>query len=130
MSNVFLDKNSILNADDLKRETVPCPEWGGDVIIQELGAIDRDRLWPALLNDEGKNDPVNLAGKVLVRCIVDETGARIFGDDDAESLGKKSPVVINRLFKVAERLTVLDTTDAAIKNLEPGLNESSPSDSV
>lgn len=125
-----LDKNSILAANDLKRETVPCPEWGGDVIIQEIGAIARDRLWPALLDANGKNDPINVAGKVLVRCIVDDAGERIFTDEDAELLGKRSPAVINRLFRVAEKLIVLHTDAAAIKNSEPGLNDSLPSDSV
>lgn len=127
---MVLDKNSILNANDLKREIVPCPEWGGDVIIQEIGAIDRDRLWPCLLDAEGKNDPVNVSGKVLVRCIVGEDGARLFTDDDAEALGKRSPAVINRLFKVAEKLIVLNVDETAVKNSVPGLRESSPSDSV
>jgi hypothetical protein len=127
---MFLDKNSILNASDLKSETVPCPEWGGDVIIREISAIDRDRLWPALVDGEGKNDPINLASKVLVRCIVDESGSRIFADGEAEALGKKCTGVINRLFKVAERLNTLTVQDAAIKNSAPGQNDSLPSDSV
>lgn len=125
-----LDRNSILNANDLKRETVACPEWGGDVIIQEIGAIDRDRLWPVLVDETGKNDPINVAGKVLVRCIVDEAGERLFTNEDAEELGKRSPTVINRLFAVAERLIVLRADPAAVKNSEPGLSESLPSDSV
>ena len=127
---MLLDKNSILTATDLKREKVPCPEWGGDVIIQELGAIDRDRLWPALLDAEGKNDPVNIAGKVLVRCIVNEDGERLFSDDEADALGKKSTIVVNRLFKIAERLNTLAMQDEAVKNSAPGLKESLPSASV
>jgi len=127
---MVLDKNSILNANDLKRETVPCPEWGGDVIIQELGAIDRDRLWPCLLDADGKNDPVNVSGKVLVRCIVGEDGERLFADTDAETLGKRSPKVLDRLFKVAEKLIVLKVDEAAIKNSVPGPNGSLPSDYV
>ncbi|NTV50938.1 MAG: hypothetical protein HGA20_15020 [Geobacteraceae bacterium] len=127
---MLLDKNSILSAKDLKRETVPCPEWGGDIIIQEISALDRDRLWPALVDGEGKNDPINLASKVLVRCIVAEDGTRIFCDAEADDLGKKSSEVINRLFKVAERLNTLTVQDAAIKNSAPGQNDSLPSASV
>lgn len=124
---MVLDKDSILNANDLKREIIPCPEWGGDVIIQELGAIDRDRLWPCLLDADGKNDPVNVSGKVLVRCIVNESGERLFSDEDAVALGKRSPKVLDRLFKVAEKLIVLKVDDAAVKNSEPDPSESLPS---
>lgn len=127
---MLLDKNSILSAVDLKRETVPCPEWGGDVIISELSAIDRDRFWPAILTSDGKHDPINVTGKLLVRCIVDSDGNRIFSDTDAEDLGKKAPDIITRLFKVAERINKLTGDDDAVKNSAPGPNESLLLDSV
>jgi hypothetical protein len=36
-----------------------------------------------------------------VRCLVNENGTRIFADQDAAALGKKSSAVINRLWEVA-----------------------------
>lgn len=108
----ILDKNSILTADDLKRETVPVPEWGpsAEVIIQEMSALDRDRLWKDLRADGEDGDKIsmeNLAAKVLVRCIVNQDGARIFVDEEAEPLGRKSQDALARLFDVAKRLNKL-----------------------
>lgn len=126
----MLDKTSILNALDLKREVVPCPEWGGDVTIQEMNALDRDRLRQEIFTQEGEIDTVNQAAKVLVRCIVGADGGRLFSDSDATSLGQKSAVVIQRLFAVAQKLNKIAVDDDEIKNSAPGLNESLPSDSV
>jgi hypothetical protein len=126
----ILSKNNILTAADLKRETVPCPEWGGDVIVQEISALDRDRLWKTLIDVDGNQDPINTASKVLVRCLVDEEGSRLFCDEEAETLGKRSTTVINRLFAVAQRLNKIVAEEYDIKNSAPGLNDSLPSDSV
>ena len=109
---MLLDKNSILTAVDLKRETVPVPEWGKDaeVIIQEMSALDRDRLWKDLRINGEDGDKIsmeNLAAKVLVRCIVNQDGARLFVDEDAEPLGRKSQEALGRLFDVAKRLNKL-----------------------
>lgn len=112
---MILDKNSILTAVDLKRETVPVPEWGKDaeVIVQEMSALDRDRLWKDLRvkGGDGETDDKismeNLAAKVLVRCIVNQDGARLFVDEEAEPLGRKSQDALARLFEVAKRLNKL-----------------------
>ena len=109
---MILDKNAILTAVDLKRETVPVPEWGKDaqVIVQEMSALDRDRLWKDLRINGEDGDKIsmeNLAAKVLVRCIVNQDGARLFVDEDAEPLGRKSQDALARLFEVAKRLNKL-----------------------
>jgi len=104
----LLDKMGILNAPDLKRETVPVPEWseGATVIVQEMTALDRDRLrreQTAL--PEG--NPLNLAARVLVRCLITADGSRLFVDEEAEALGRKSTIVLDRLFGVACRLNTI-----------------------
>lgn len=112
---MLLDKNSILTAVDLKRETVPVPEWGKDaeVIVQEMSALDRDRLWKDLRvkgaegEESDKLSTENLAAKVLVRCIVNQDGARLFVDEEAEPLGRKSQAALARIFEVAKRLNGL-----------------------
>src|SRR6185369_7730075 len=110
---------SILNAPDLKRERVPVPEWGegAEVILQEMSALDRDRLRSELYSVEG--DPVNVAAKVLVRCIVDETGARVFCDEESEALGRKSTAVIQRLFAITRSLNeVLQTAEESEEGIK------------
>ena len=39
---MVLSKEQILQADDLKTETVEVPEWGGDVLLRELRGRERD----------------------------------------------------------------------------------------
>jgi hypothetical protein len=131
----ILDKMSILRAPDLKKETVYVPEWGkgAEVIVQEMSALDRDLLQAEIgvvefvdgpEGEDGK--PVrkikntaaltNYAARVLVRCIVCEDGGRMFCDEEAEALGKKSVAAINRLFAVAQRLNGGTDSKAVIKN--------------
>ena len=126
----MLDKSTILAALDLKKQTVPVSEWGGDVIVQEMTALDRDRLVSETRAGE-TTDTVNYAAKVLVRCLANEDGSRMFDDNEAETLGRKSPTVIAKLFAVASKLNGTDTTiENQSKNSEPGLTESSSSASA
>jgi hypothetical protein len=106
---------SILALPDLKKELVSVPEWGMDVWVQEINALERDRLRMEMF-PEGEFDPVNNTGKILVRCIVDEQGNRIFSDAQAADLGKKSLAALNRLLTVAKRLNLLEAQDG--DNLE------------
>jgi hypothetical protein len=116
---MILDKNAILQAPDLKKETVSVPEWGenAEVIVQEMTALDRDRLRNDLYDDKGEYDSVNQAAKILVRCIVSPDGSRLFSDSDAEALGKKSLSAIQRLFAIAQKLNAVQPiTEEEVKN--------------
>lgn len=115
----IIDKATILSAQDLKRETVKVPEWGAqaEVIVQEMSALERDRFYLSTRKEDGTHDPVNFAAKLLVRCLVNQEGARLFVDEEAEPLGRKSKAAINRLFEVALRLNGMgeEKGDAAKK---------------
>lgn len=52
---MFLSGAQILAARDRKTVTVPCPEWGGDVLIGSMGALDRARITDWF---EGMPEPV------------------------------------------------------------------------
>jgi len=104
----LLNKMAILDAPDLKRETVAVPEWGdgAEVIVQEMTALDRDKLRQEQLAVADGN-PLNLAARVLVRCLIAPDGSRLFVDEEAEALGRKSTAVLDRLFDVARRLNTI-----------------------
>ncbi len=53
---------------------------------------------------------------LVAMCACDETGKRIFTDNQAANLGNKSAVALNRVFEVAQRINRL--TDDDIKELE------------
>src|SRR5437879_418428 len=99
----------------LKRETVAVPEWGGEVLVQELTAADRDAFEASCVIKKGKSidtNLVNLRAKLVARSIIDATtGERVFADTDAEQLGQLSAAAVNRLFEVAQRLSGLSDQD-------------------
>ncbi len=48
---------SVLNsqmADDLPRETVSVPEWGGEVLVRTMSGTDRDAFEASLLEKDGR----------------------------------------------------------------------------
>jgi hypothetical protein len=128
----FLSRAAILAATDLPRETVSVPEWGGDVLVQGLTAKERDDFEISLSTGKGKsqeNNFRNLRARLVARAVVDESGARLFGDMDIAALGGKSAVVLQRLFEAAQRLSGFTTADVAelTGNSEDGQSEGSPS---
>lgn len=104
-----LSKDQILAAEDLHTEVVPVPEWGGDVIVSEMSAADSERWLMEAYDEEGK--PVrreNPTIKLAARCIVDESGARVFSEEDVSALAEKSSKAIGRVFRAAVRLNGLN----------------------
>ena len=110
----LLSREAILQVQDLPTERIPVPEWGGEVIVRGLTAAERDQFEQSIVETRGKDTRVNLRNiraKLVVLCCVDEQGNRIFRDEDAEVLGRKSAVALNRVFEVAQRLSGLRPED-------------------
>ncbi len=111
-----LSKDDILAADDLQQEVVDVPEWGGAVIVRGLTGAGRDAYEASIVTMRGQQQSYNMANaraKLLVRCLVDEEGRRLFTESEleADALGAKSGRVLDRLFAVARRLSGLTTAD-------------------
>lgn len=104
-------RDQIFAATDLKVEIVPCPEWGGDVTVTTMQGAQRDQFEAAITDAAGKVSKENIRARLLVRCIVDEKGNRVFSDDDAATLGTKSARVLDRLFTKARELNGLSKED-------------------
>jgi hypothetical protein len=95
-----LDRKSILAADDVRKEKIAVPEWGGDVFLRVLTGTDRDRFEESYADQKMKAFRI----RFLLLALCDEGGERLFSDDEADILGKKSSVVINRLFEAGWKL--------------------------
>jgi len=109
-----LTRDAILQAQDLPTERVFVEEWGGEVIVRGLTAAERDQFEQSIVETRGKDTRVNLRNiraKLVTLCVVDEEGKRLFKDEDAELLGRKSAVALNRIFEVAQRLSGLRPED-------------------
>ena len=102
-----LSKAKILAADDNKLETVPVPEWGGDVCIKVLTGTDRDAFEEAYSDQKMKN----FRSRFLVLTLCDEKGERLFTEKEVDELGKKSAVVLARLFDKAWSLNAFRNED-------------------
>lgn len=125
----ILTRAEILAADDIPRELVEVPEWGGSVYVRGLTAMERSEFENLMLGLEnrrikvGKSDDMTiqmdmrvLRVRLSALCMVDEKGNRLFGDDEVEALGRKSADALNRIFVVAQRLSGMasdDVEDAA-----------------
>lgn len=113
-----LSREEIL-ATSIPVETVDVPEWGGKVILRGLTSVERDDYEQGLVetspNGSVKAKPKlhNVRASLVVRCIVDEQGERVFADADVEALGGKNAAVVDRLWDVCRRLCGMSTEDEA-----------------
>lgn len=118
---MFLSKTQFLSAVSLKKETVKLPEFGGNVIVQELTAGERD-LYEMLLYERGKEGaPKDYMRAALVACsLVDEKGEKLFTLEDVPQISKLSASVIDRIYDVATRISGLTKSeqDKQLKNSE------------
>ena len=120
----ILNRDAILASNDLPKELVTVPEWGGDVYVRGLTGKERDAFEAGMIEQRGKSQTVNLQNiraKLASMSICDETGKRIFTDADMAQLSGKSAVALQRVFEVARRLSGLG--DGDVEELTKGLEE-------
>jgi hypothetical protein len=130
----FLNKQQILEQDDLKTEDVMIPEWGGAwVRVRTLNASERDHFEASTVQRNGKKVTTNLENiraRLCLLCLIDEEGNRLFDEGDTFPLGGKSASALDRIFTVAQWLNGLRDEDVneLVKNSKADPNEDSPSD--
>ena len=104
----LITRDFLLKNRHLKRERVAFPELGEgiEMIITELSAGAAVEFSEAASG--GKGNPADLA----VRCLVDETGERLFKDEEAGELASRlSVVVLNKIAATTLRLSGFNRTD-------------------
>lgn len=112
-----LSRDSVLAANDLPRERVDVPEWGSGayVYVRSLTGMERDSWETYCIEQRAayKSDSgfPGLRSSLLVRCLVDDDGKRLFLDVDVETLGAKSGAVLDRLWSTAAKLNGLTAAD-------------------
>lgn len=119
----LLSREQILAAQDIRSETVPVPEWGGAVMVRGLTGRARDALEARFTDAKGTLDrkaQADFRAAFAAMTIVDESGDRLFSDDDIKALGEKSSVALQRVFDVAVRLSATDpeSVDGIIEDLK------------
>ena len=111
----MLTRDAILAADDLPRELVYVEAWKDEVYVRTLTGVGRDAFEQAVTDARGKGERVNIAGLkalLVTLTVCDESGAALFGPEDAEALNAKCAAAIDHLYQVASRLNALTPADA------------------
>ena len=108
----MLSREAILKTDDLPRELVQVPEWGGDVYVSTLNGTQRDAFEQSMQGKKNKLNLDNVRARFAVLTLVDDKGVRLFTDADAKALGEKSAAALDRVFAVAQRLNGFSSQDA------------------
>jgi hypothetical protein len=101
-----LSRDQILGAEDLKREEVAVPEWGGSVFVRTMTGSERDRFEAAFVRDKS-----DTRARLAAATICDEGGRLLFAPGDIEALGRKSAAALERVFAVAMRLSRVGKDD-------------------
>lgn len=131
----FLSKDEILQAQDVLREEVAVPEWGGKVLVRGLTGAERDAFESTVVMSQNGRRTVrynlaNFRARLIAMTVIDpDSGARLFDDSDVLALGQKSAAALQRVFEVAQRLSGLSEQDVEdlTKNSESGPNGASGS---
>ena len=129
----ILGREDILQADDIKRELVEVPEWGGTVWVKGMTGAERDRFEGSIVRvgqdgKDSKMDLSNIRAKLCSMAICDESGKKLFTQADIKELTDKSASALQRIFLVAQNLSGIGDDD--IKELSEGLEDRPFEDSV
>ena len=110
----LLSKTEILTANDLQTEDINVPEWGGSVRVRSFTGRERDAFEASMVRGDGKDrkvDLTNMRARLVGLTVIDETGQRLFTDEEADLLGAKSGAALDRVFAVAQKLNGLSGSD-------------------
>lgn len=85
----------------------------GLVSLRGLTASERDQ-WEQYVYSERdiKKGVKNIRASLVVRCITDETGSRLFTDAEIAEVGAMPASVIDKLYEHCQRLSGLGAKDA------------------
>ena len=116
-SKTALTREAILAVSDLPQVEIKVPEWGGMVIVTCLSGKDL-AAWQDLHGEGIKTgtEGLKVMTSLIVRCVVDDKGERLFSDADVDALMAKGAKILSRVFNAA--LKVNAVTRAEVEVLE------------
>lgn len=107
----YLNRETILNANDIKTEEVNVPEWGGAVLVKSLTGAEKDRYEQSIYSVKDGANYNNIRSKLVALCICDEELKPVFQSADIDALGQKSAAALDRVFQAAQKLSALSASD-------------------
>lgn len=108
-------KDFILSlAASIPVEAVIIPGVADPICLRGLTAGERDSFEAQCFVGKGTNREmnfVNLRARLLVRCICDDSGKRLFEDGEIDKIASLPARVVDPLFDVAQRLSGMGAKD-------------------
>jgi hypothetical protein len=112
---MHLSRDDFLKAEDLVTEEVDLsdlPGYNGSVLVRGMTGRERDEFEVSTVDRRnGERNLVNARARVVIRCVVDDDGKRLFDDADIDVLGGKSAAALDRLYEVAAKLSGMRDED-------------------
>ena len=126
---VYLTRDAILAKDDIQVEELLVPQWGGIVRVRGMSGTERDAFETAISREKPTGNRAgrragntateiireNLRARLIAWCVIDDSGNRVFSDDDIPTLNAKSGAALERVVEVAMRLSGMGDDD--VENL-------------
>ena len=109
-------RDDILGIEDLPTTAVEVPEWDMTLYVRSMTGAERDQYEVGLMDTKDlplKDKLKNMRAKLVVLTTVDESGVRIFNDNDVDAVGKKSAKALNRLVDASQKLNALTDDEVA-----------------
>ena len=134
--NEFLDKDSFLAMEPAPMEAVSIPECKGmKIFVCGLSATAKNAYQASLVEIQGNTRKIKLehsTAKLLVQTLVTKDRQRIFTDTDVLKVGTLRADVLERLAKIANRLSGMDEEEnkQLLKNSEAAQSGDSPTVSL
>ena len=104
---------------NLPKEKIDCPELGGYVWVRGMTGTERDEFERSNYTmKRGRIEPnlENVRARLAVRCLIDDQGVRLFGNEDAKALGQLRADTLSKIYAVAQRLS--NVTDEDLEELK------------
>lgn len=126
-AQVFLTKEAILKAPDIKTEIVFVEEWKGAVKLVGLTAAQRDAFTQSIAEGKGRDKDfsmVNIRAKFVTKHMMDAEGNPLMTHKE---LGGKSSAVVERLYDICAKLSGMseDHLRELAKNSSDGQSDDS-----
>jgi hypothetical protein len=124
------EADAILNLEDVKLTELKIPEWGRTVYVRPMTGVERDSFEAEMMGKPLATRMANIRGRTAVRVVCNEKGERLFRDDQAEAVGKKSAGALSRILVAAQGSSGLGDEGVAAAGKDSASGQSDASGSV
>lgn len=109
----FLTLDQIQSVDDIKRQTVEVPEWGGEILVKSMSGRLRSNLEQKISSNAPHADVKMM---IVTSCCINEDGTRLFSDADKKWLIEKASKPLETLFEAVCKLSGIGLDESAEGN--------------